>query len=233
MGKTPILPARRRKQKEKKMTAPTFTQAALALVTTEARNASDLGFKLVGACSTAFIGAHFEKSDAKVLKADMVEAVEEFHKSTHANDLVNAGLRLARRFIKDKQLLATVAAETSIDAVAIIIAAEARTIAHAFGSCSLRSLFEALKPAGKERKASTELARAMTAIAKLSEYEALTLTDLDGLADAVGKLRASLAAALAQEQVDAMAVVAAANAAKQARADKAAARKAAKVAKAA
>ena len=187
------------------MTEFTFTQAAMAVVASEAKTASDAGFTLVGACAVAFIAGHIEKADLKTLKSDMADnTVGQFHKKSHANDIVNAGLRLARRIWKNKPLLATIAAEPTPEAATLIVAAEARTIADEHGSASLRSLFEALKPDAKKRTQADAFTRAKAALAKLSEFDGLTLASLVELESEIAKLRAQLAAQQAQEQVDDM-----------------------------
>lgn len=188
------------------MTEFTFTQAAMAVVASEAKTASDAGFTLVGACTVAFIAGHIEKADLKTLKSDMADStVGQFHKKSHANDIVNAGLRLARRIWKNKTLLATIAAEPTPEAATLIVAAEARTIADEHGGASLRSLFEALKPDGKKRTQADAFTRAKNALVKLAEFDGLTLASLAELESEIAKLRSQLAAQEAQAQVDAMA----------------------------
>ena len=190
------------------MTAQTATKQAVALFLREAVTASDAGFKMVAAGSLVFIANHTapkaEKCDPKVLTSDLKDQAEAIWKKSHANDMVNAAKRAARKVWDNKQLLATIAAEPSIEAAAVIVAAELKAIAAAHspdGNASLRALLDALHPAAKEQKAPDYVKRAVTAIEKVEP----TPANIAALEQALAMLRGQLAANEAQEQVEALA----------------------------
>lgn len=213
------------------MTQHNHTSAAVALFAAKSASASDAGFSMVAAGALAFIANHAapsgEKLEMTALRDELRDMAFASWAKSHAYDMVSAAQRAARKIWGEKQFLASIMGEPSLDAACTLVTAELRTIAAAHspsGQVSLRALFEALAPVKKsgEKAGPDLLAKAVKALATLADAETLDLSRFSEVETAFAALKARVVA----EQMEANAAAQAAAAAAQVRANAKPARKA-------